>query len=314
MKDRTIILSTVIIIVLSISILVLLSFNKPQQTEEYNFPTCGNEICERGEEAYCLDCNLSCKSEFCNPNVNIICEDCSKTENLLLPKILENQLVVYKCLSDYYGYQPTKIIYHTISNKNESEKICEQERGCYVSGGGFSDRDGIKQDSITGLIRKGQTEITKEEDVGFETHELSHAFTLYGLGKVPSWFNEGIAIYSESKSICGLNPLANDEFSDFVSKYVNASSDVKIPDSEYDRIKRTSHGVGILYFSSLYVKYGCDKICVSEILRSLYEYRKNCVGNCFENAKENVLYPQNLSLRNKDLTELFLELGIGQNI
>ena len=135
--------------------------------EPYQIPVCGDNLCEESEEYYCLDCNLSCKSEFCNPNVNIICEDCSKTENLLLPKILENQLVVYKCLSDYYGYQPTKIIYHTISNKNESEKICEQERGCYVSCWGFSDRDGIKQDSITGLIRKGRTEITKEEDVWF---------------------------------------------------------------------------------------------------------------------------------------------------
>lgn len=292
-------------IFLLLILIVLINGCVNQNTREIYKPSiCGDNICEEGEEDYCLDCNLSCKSELCNSKINAICDNCTKTEEELLPTLFENQNIAYDYLGDYYGYHPQRLIYHTIVYSNMSDQ-CYEKEGCYISGG-LAERNGVKQGFIPGLKEYGESEITKKKNVGFEIHELAHVFTYYGLGIVPSWFTEGISIYTESRIIYQPNYIFPDKLDSFSGLYESlktgdTSLDEAAPYDEYYKTKHNNHVIGAMYFGSLEKDYNCDRKCIAKILYSLHGYKENCTGECFEYAKKS--YPQlmNISLNNNDL-------------
>ena len=251
--------------------------------EPYQIPVCGDNLCEESEEYYCLDCNLSCKSEFCNSKINLICNNCTEEQKKLLPALFEHQNIIYNCLSNYYNYNPEVLTYHLISS--HSKEICKRKEGCYISGG-TRETEGIKQSFISGLIKYKENEVTKIEDVGFEVHELAHVFTYYGLGIVPSWFSEGISIYTESRILCHPNQILSEKIDSFSNSYEELISNKTTineiaPYDEYYKTQHNSHVIGSLYFLFLEKNYNCNKRCISEILYSLHKYRENCTGECF---------------------------------
>jgi len=271
--------------------------------EPYQIPVCGDNLCEESEEYYCLDCNLSCKSEFCNSKINLICNNCTEEQKKLLPALFEHQNIIYNCLSNYYNYNPEVLTYHLISS--HSKEICKRKEGCYISGG-TRETEGIKQSFISGLIKYKENEVTKIEDVGFEVHELAHVFTYYGLGIVPSWFSEGISIYTESRILCHPNQILSEKIDSFSNSYEELISNKTTineiaPYDEYYKTQHNSHVIGSLYFLFLEKNYNCNKRCISEILYSLHKYRENCTGECFEDAKKSIPQLMNLSLNNNDL-------------
>lgn len=297
-----------ILVILSIFIIILYFIIEPipdLSKKPYQPPKCGNNICEESEESYCLDCNLSCKSELCNSKINIICDNCTETQRGLLPTLFEHQTIVYNCLSDYYGYNPPRLIYHTISHSDIIE-ACLKKEGCYISGGGFAAREGIRQAFVPGLREYGKNDVTTQENVGFDIHELAHVFTDYGLGIIPIWFNEGISIYTESRLLCHPAFILSDKIDGFSSLYKKIKED-KItldeaaPYDEYYKVKHNAHIIGAMYFGALEKDYNCNKECVAKILYSLHQYRKNCTGICFENARNSIPQLVNVSLNNKDL-------------
>ena len=300
----------IILILLAIIILIityLIIFNPlSSEQEQYSPPICGDNICEEGEEYYSLDCNLSCKSELCSSKINIICDNCTETQKLLIPTFFEHQTIAYNCLSNYYNYNPPRLVYHIISSTNIFTEPCSKKKGCYISGGGIANRNEITQSFIPGLRESGENDVTKQENVGFEIHELAHIFTHYGLGIVPSWFTEGISIYTESRILCHPDYILSNKIDDFSILYIqlkegNKTLDEIAPYDEYYKTKHNSHRIGSMYFSALEQDYDCNKECIARILYSLHEYRENCAGDCFENAKESIPQIMNFSLSNKDL-------------
>lgn len=295
-------------ILITLTLIITLENSSDYKAEINQSSLCGNNICERNEEIYCLDCNLSCKSEFCNSKINILCNNCSvKTE--LIQELLDHQIIVYNCLSDYYGYNPSRLVYHTIKNDN-MKKVCESNGRCYVRGGSFGEREGVIQEQIPGWVNFGEFTVQKKESVGFEIHELAHAFTYYALGRVPSWFNEGISIYSESKIICHEKQFKKDEIKEIYKLY-NAPN-ITIPSKEAERIKKMDHVIGARYFGYLERDHGCDQECVSKILYLLYSYRQNYTKNDLrtEVITNNVIKQKSEEVIGKNLTELFNLLGI----
>ncbi|MCD4759276.1 hypothetical protein K8R33_00115 [archaeon] len=295
---------------ITVLILLLLLFsgcmgNDQRIKKQYYPPTCGNDLCEDDEEYYCLDCNLSCKSEICNSKINIICENCTKNQKELLPTLFEHQNIIYSCLSYYYGYNPPRLVYHIITS-NQGLNSCAKEEGCYISGGGFAERYQIKQGFIPGLREYGEYDVTKKKNVGFEVHEMSHIFTSYGLGEVPAWFTEGIAIYTESRISCHKDQVLSGKFDEFLNLYEKLkNSEVSLneiaPFDEYYNTKHNSHIIGSLYFGALEREYGCNKECIAKILSSLHQYREECTSICFQNAKMNFPELINFSMNNNDL-------------
>lgn len=278
--------------------------NLPEE-EPYSPPICGNGICEKSEEFYCLDCNLSCKSELCNSKINVLCSNCTETQKKLLPTLFEHQTIIYNCLADYYGYNPPRLIYHTIVHTDIAQKPCTNKQGCYINGGGFANIE-VTQSSIPGLREYGESDVTKQENVGFELHELAHVFEYYGLGMVPPWFSEGSSIYIESRLLCHPDYILSEDIDVFLSLYEglkkgSISLDEIAPYDEYYKIKHNPHRIGSMYFGALEQDYDCDKKCIAKILYSLYEYKENCTEDCFENTKRSVPQIMNLSLNNKDL-------------
>lgn len=303
---KKIILILLIVSLFIFSYFIINSIEPNQLKEPYKPPVCGDNICEDGEESYCLDCNLSCKSELCNSKINILCNNCTETQKKLLPTLFENQNIVYDCLTNYYNYKPQRLIYHTISFPNVIIESCTKKEGCYVSGGGLANQKGIAQSFIPGLREYNENDVTKQENVGFEIHELAHVFTRYGLGIVQSWFTEGISIYTESKILCHPDYILSNKMDDFLSLYNqlkerNITLDEIAPYDEYYKVKHNSHRIGSMYFGALEQDYNCNKKCISKILYSLHEYKENCVGECFENAKKSIPQLMNLSLSNNDL-------------
>ena len=277
--------------------------NSQNTKSSHNPPVCGDNLCEDSEKYYCLDCNLSCKSELCNKKIDIICDNCTKKQEELLPTLFENQIIIYNCLSEYYTYSPNTLIQHTISPPSNPRSKCVENEGCYLSGGGFGIRNGIKQDFIPGLVENGEIEVDKKENVGFEIHELAHGFTYYSLGEVPPWFSEGISIYTESRISCHPNQILSNLMDSSVPIYKklkknNINLNELTTDDEYYQNRNSDHIIGALYFLTLEKDYDCDEECISKILKKLYEYRKNCIGTCFENAKNLTNHQTN---NNKDL-------------
>lgn len=128
MRKAYLILFTIpIILILSGLIANNLDTGKENKQEPYRPPICGNNICEEDEEDYCLDCNLSCESEFCNSKINIICNGCTETQKKLLPTLFEHQNIVYDCLSDYYGYNPSRLISHTVTKGAQDDPCAKKE-------------------------------------------------------------------------------------------------------------------------------------------------------------------------------------------
>lgn len=300
------------LILLAISIFIVIlyfilnGFDVNQSKEEYKPPICGDNICEDGEESYCLDCNLSCKSELCNSKINLLCDNCTEIQKQLLPTLFEHQIIIYDCFTSYYGYHPPRLVYHIISQTNISNDICSKKEGCYINGGGLSYEEGIKQSFIPGLREFLENDVTKNEDVGFEVHELAHVFTYYGIGITPSWFAEGVSIYSESRLLCYYNYILSDKINDFSSLYQQLKKgsitlNESAPYDEYYKTKHNSHVIGAMYFSALEQDYNCNKDCIAKILHSLHEYRDNCTAECFDDAKKSIPQLINNSINNKDL-------------
>jgi len=269
---------------------------------------CGNNVCEPDEEvSYCLDCNLSCESELCNSKINIICEGCSETQKELLPTLFEHQTIVYDCLSEYFGYYPPRMVYHKITN-NVNSNPCDKTDGCYITGG-IAERLVIRQGFIPGLREYNESDVKKEENVGFEVHELAHVFTYYAFGDcVPAWFSEGISIYTDSRLQCHSNRILSSQMDDnnFPLQYRRLNNgevnlDEIAPYDEYYKVKHNAHVIGAMYFSALEQDYNCREACIADILYSLYQYRQNCTGTCFENAKNSYPYPINNSISINDL-------------
>ena len=295
-----------ILIILSIFIIIFISINNNSPKRENKPVICGDNVCDESEKSYCFDCNLSCKSELCNSKINIICDNCTETQKKLLPILFEHQIMIYNCLSSYYNYNPSRRVYHNISNTNNINEPCTKKEGCYIYGGGIIEGGEIKQAFIPGLREYGESDVTKVENVGFEIHELAHIFTYYDLGVVPSWFTEGISIYTESRSVCNSNYTFLNKIYGFSESYknlkINSTALYEIaPYDEYYKTRHNSHIIGALYFLALEQDYNCSLKCISEILHSLYEYRKNCTGVCFEEAKQDMTQLMNFSLNNNDL-------------
>jgi len=306
-----------ILILIILSALVITSYfiintiNINQPEKQYKPPICGNNICEEDEESYCLDCNLSCKSEFCNFKINMICNNCTQTQKELLPTLFEHQTIAYNCLTNYYDYHPSRTVYHTISSPNIPIKPCTKKQGCYISGGGIAEHTEIKQSFIPGLRIYNESDVTKKENVGFEIHEIAHIFTYYGLGIVQPWFTEGISIYTESRILCHPDYILSNKMNDFSSLYKQLKNKEKTlneiaPYDEYYKTKHNSHRIGSMYFGALEQDYDCNKDCIATILYSLHEYKTNCSGYCFENAKQSNPYLMNISLNNNDLRVLII--------
>ena len=300
---KVVLILVILLIFIIILFFILISLNTKLSKERYKPLICGNNLCE---ESYCLDCNLSCKSELCDSKINIVCDNCTETQKNLLPIIFEHQTIVYNCLTEYYNYNPPRLIYHTISSLDIPIESCNKKEGCYISGGGIASKEGIKQSFVPGLREYSKSDVTEKENVGFEIHEFAHIFTFYGLGPVSSWFTEGISIYTESKIFCHPDYVLSDKMDDFSSLYTQLKNKEKTldevaPYDEYYKTNHNSHIIGAMYFGALEQDYNCDKSCVAEILYSLHEYKENCTGNCLENAKKSIPELMNVSLNNNDL-------------
>lgn len=295
-----------ILLAISVFIIILYLIINFPKTELYKPIICGNNICEEDEEYYCLDCNLSCKSELCNSKINVLCDNCTETEKELIPIFFGHQNITYNCLSNYYSYNPPRLIYYTILNTNIPDKSCTKKEGCYIGDVGITDIEGVKQGFIPGLKEYGENEVTKKENVGFSVHELAHVFTLYGLSPVPSWFTEGISIYTESRILCHPDYILSNKIDDFLTLYNQLKEGNKTLNEiasydEYYNVEHDSYRIGGMYFGALEQDYNCNKSCIAQILYSLHQYKENCTGICFENAKGVIPQIMNLSLNNNDL-------------
>lgn len=291
--------SLIIVILVSIGLITLISFvittinsGMKKEKSKLKIELCGDNICEEYEESYCLDCNFKCKTDdYCNSKINIVCEDCSPTKTKLLSKIFENQNIVYDCLSDFFGYNSSLIIY---TLDNESQSTCEDDK-CYYCGAS-NNYYGVYLGNTCGYYEFGEEEVIKIKNVGFEIHETTHYFNSRNLGHtLPGWFDEGLAIYTESRIPCAFGITKDKEKIDNIAKadyykLKNKEKTLKKIAFAKERTKFTTeqgysnHIIGSMFFIALEEDYNCSNKCVSDILHSLYVYRKNCTGECFSNA------------------------------
>ena len=307
--------SLIVVMLVSIGLVILLSFimtainsSVKKEKPKLKIELCGDNICEEYEGSYCLDCSFKCKTDdYCNSKINIICENCSSIKTKLLPKIFENQNIVYDCLTNFLGYNPSLIIY-TLGN--EPQSTCKENK-CYYCGAS-NNYYGVRLGSTCGYYEFGEMEVNEIKNVGFEIHETSHYFNSRNLGHtLPGWFDEGVAIYTESRIPCTFEIIKDKEKIDNIAKnnyYKLKNKEKTLKEIAFDK-KRTkfvteqgysNHIIGSMFFIALEEDYNCSTECISDILYSLYAYRKDCTGECFSKAL-NSSHPEIDGINSNDL-------------
>lgn len=300
---------------ISIGLISLLSFititinsSVKKEKSKLKLGPCGDNICEEYEESYCLDCNFECKTDdYCNSKINILCKNCTSTKIKLLPKIFKNQNIVYQCLTNFFGYNSSLIIY---TLNNELQSTCKENK-CYYCGAS-NNYYGVYLGNTCGYYKFGEVEVTEINNVNFEIHETTHYFNSRSLGHtLPGWFDEGVAIYTESRVPCTFEITKDKEKIDNIAKdnyYKLKNKEKTLKEIAFDE-KRTkfvteqgysNHLIGSMFFIALEEDYNCNTECFSDILHSLYIYRKNCVGECFSRAL-NASHPEIDGINNNDL-------------
>lgn len=82
---------------LSILIVAIGYFSAPEKNDgqEDENVQCFNQVCNKYDKPYCLNCNLSCKPEFCDSDVVVLCENCSEEQQNSLPRVFEKMKEVH---------------------------------------------------------------------------------------------------------------------------------------------------------------------------------------------------------------------------
>ena len=210
-----------------------------------------------------------CDNEFCNENISIICKNCTVQ---YVPRFYEYQSEIYNCLVEYLSFKPEKIIY-TLNTYNSCYGDCS-----------------INAYSGRGIITMNQFPIFENKEstnIKADVHETTHAFLYFMLGEIPSWFDEGVAIYVSSNLNCILQQLEETRLSDpslneFYIKFKNGESKL----NEF----LTPHEKGAIFFFILEKEYKCDETCVLQLITNLQKYKgQKITDEVIKNEAEQIL-------------------------
>lgn len=195
-----------------------------QLAKDVAIPTCGNNICEEGEnQGNCpFDCEIPCESNFCNEKVVVFCgcdhreyllnecifsEPCAEnqcqSQEGLFDEVLQSQTSVYDCLADYFNYNPSRIPYIIYAEKTD---VCDQEGGCpRPNSSTATNVYYIINPSLPGFVSYGEIYTNKVEQLVVDEHEMTHHFLNQMLHSIPDWFSEGVAIQTDARINCDVS-------------------------------------------------------------------------------------------------------------
>lgn len=244
-------------------------------------PFCGDGICQPNESMSCLDCPVQCGSTYCNGKIDLQCTNCTADQSAQMSKELEYDTLVYDCLANYFQFTPPRMIPVKITL---SGSPCE---GIYCETAGLVSLYYIERHSFSGIIQKWNTFVTSVQDQKPELHEMTHVFSAYMLGDIPSWLNEGISIQTNGRLKCSPDQLPEGYWDPSGRKEQYAL--LKSGDPNY-KYTFDSHKTGEFFFVALEEDYGCGEECALRIIKKLREYREQCTGQCFENASRDSWY------------------------
>lgn len=221
---------------------------------------------------------LECTEEnLCNQNIMVLCKRCGEHQKPLLQTVFEKQTIVFTCLENYFGYKPHGRLVYTVVGFNES---CPGER-CFSSGGTSQSETEVILAGVPGEYSYGETGVSAVGNVVFEIHETAHSFTA-SIGKqVPSWYNEGISYYADSRIPCEPSIIYYDERDPRTAlERVGLENYLKLknkeerleeiaPYDDYDHVLHASHMIGAMFFAALEADYNCTPVCMQNLLRNI---------------------------------------------
>lgn len=213
---------------------------------------CGNNICEKSDGIYCLDCPIECKSDYCNEKLSVYCEDCDSGDDKLIQGVYESQEEIYDCLSDFYNFKLPRPIYYKIEKKD------------YVNYGPVTNRIGV---IFKGF--HGNNIVENPEDLIPDIHETIHVFNYYYMGPIIFWFDEAIMLQLSTKLKCSDKQQVEtrmDEYNAPQTYYENIINGIPM---EVNLL--SNHDIGATFLLYLEHEYGCDESCLMDVLGELHK-------------------------------------------
>lgn len=285
--------------------------------ENENF--CGNYECEAGEsfsgKAYdflnlsgdCyLDCNPPCLAgpDLCNQYAEVhcacdeypvlsqrhgciknapACTDCGLQEKLL-PEVLKIQTEILKCLRQYFGFQPNRLVYKVFNNPTLEK--CTLTEGCTGAEGGIGGADYVVFHNLNGFRAFGEVVPTKPEFLTVDVHETTHYFLYQMLHGLPSWFHESLAIQANERLNCSSRQAAWGDA--YLQERENQKGGIYMGDGTtlnldyYRRLRdrktqlsetelKSPHLLGTLFAIGLREDYQCGFECYRDVVIRLRE-------------------------------------------
>jgi hypothetical protein len=311
---------------------------------------CGNFVCEAGEsydgkvaatlgKEYCpLDCSAACSGDYCNDYARIDCgcneydalaarhacianaQKCSScgTQASLFGEVLSIQTDVIKCLSDYFQYQPPRLIYKVFNNPNLDK--CQNKEGCTGTEGGSGGADYVMFHNLNGFRAYGEVVPTKASYITADVHETTHYFLYQMLHGIPNWFHEAVAIQTNERLSCTSRQTTWGD--NYLSEKENSDSGINMDDGNvltYDYYRRLKKGEvslsakekndyyisATLFIMGLKDDYKCGAECFKDIVVKLREKEQN---TCMIGSGENC------AIVNYGVTWAMMWLGNGDKI
>lgn len=273
---------------------------------------CGNGICENARERYngcTYDCPETVCKGVCTEHADVYC-GCNTEEYRLIRSIVtcksrvscdscgeqsglfgafanvQNQ--VYNCLSNYFGYYPSRIPNMVIND--ETEEPCSNRGGCgYIQP--IKPRvSKLVSWNLPGNRSYNQNHPTSGAQLLAEKHEATHYYLYRMLHSIPGWFDEGVAIQTQERLHCSPQEDPNgDAYLQEREEAVGVRGGITMGDGThlnadfYRRLKRgethligdlgdrdyESHSVGALWIIGLKEDYNCTENCLRDIVNLL---------------------------------------------
>lgn len=290
------------------------AFDFLSQTKECYFdcnPPCLSEtteqnLCNQYAEVHCACDEYSVLSQRhgCIKNAPA-CNDCGVQEPLF-SEVLKIQTEIIQCLSDYFEYQPNRLVYKVFNNPTLEK--CTQPEGCIGIEGGIGGADYVIFHNLNGFRSLGEVVPTKPEFLTADVHETTHYFLYQMLHGLPSWFHEAVAIQTNERLNCSARQAPWGEA--YLQERENQKGGIYMDDGTtlnidfYQRLRdgktqlsqtelESSHILGTLFAIGLKEDYQCSFECFKDVIIKLREQEqkfcrlgngKNCAVVNYENS------------------------------
>ncbi len=234
----------------------------------------------------------------CNEKICLECEDCPPMDTAVLDESFRLQTIAYQCVADALEFDPSAEMNGPMINYHFSH------RSKPVAGDNYGKVQGsdVYSPGFIGVTEENDTAVAKVDNVRLDVHEIGHAFTNLGLGRVPAWFNEGVSIFMGGNLRCDMKQFLSLSMQQASLDWKNVKAGLPL---EYNNPLSDPHMKGAIFMAALIDEYDWNDFDIEELWKNLRQM--HILG---QKITTDVIKRTASEMEGKDLSYVFDLLGL----